>query len=213
MLFKPSDGTQKIEFFNDDPDNSADIGGQWLCMNRSYRSISGGTVVPPLGFAVIDAPSTLNLSDQDVAYYRDSSFFNSSSAIDYVKWGSPLFNRTSEAVSGGKWADASDTIDPATVPTAQSIQYIGDGSFPHQSSDWIVAEPTMGQANQPPSTSLIGDFDGNDEVGLSDFVLFLDAFGTTTDSANWDPKFDLDGNGEIGLSDFVIFLDNFGKTG
>ncbi len=182
-------------------------------MNRSYRSISGGTVVPPLGFAVIDAPSTLNLPDQDVAYYRDSSFFDSSSVIDYVKWGSPLFNRTSEAVSGGKWADASDTIDPATVPTAQSIQYIGDGSFPHQSSDWIVAEPTMGQANQPPSTSLIGDFDGNDEVGLSDFVLFLDAFRTTTDSANWDPKFDLDGNGEIGLSDFVIFLDNFGKTG
>ncbi len=27
VLFKPSDGTQKIEFFNDDPDNSADIGG------------------------------------------------------------------------------------------------------------------------------------------------------------------------------------------
>ncbi len=152
ILFKPSGGVQKIEFFNEDL-VSANIGGQWLCMNQSYRSTSG--TVPPLGFLVIDAPITLNLSNQDVAYYVNSSFSNPSSVIDYVKWGSPFFNRTFEAVSGDKWSSLSDTIDPASVPTGQSIQYVGpDGSFRKSSSDWIVAAPTLGSANPSPGPDI-----------------------------------------------------------
>jgi len=159
ILYDPTganSGNQLIEIKNVG-DETANIGGWWLCKLLTYTQLPAGVTIPADGIIVLhvggsgtntstdiylSSMSALNASASDLGLYVNASFTSSSSMQDFVQWGSGGRGRESVAVSKGIWTAGNFVPD---VAEGHSIEYDGDGEH---SSDWVdQPTPTIGQEN------------------------------------------------------------------
>jgi len=114
----------RIELYNatNSPISLSSVTHQF-CSPFKYRALSAlapQVTVPPKGFALVPWPSNFDDTDSggEVILYKDNSFGNNDSILDFVCWGTnPHGTRIGQAVCAGKWGG--DCSNP-TMPTADA---------------------------------------------------------------------------------------------
>ncbi|MDO9027043.1 MAG: lamin tail domain-containing protein, partial [bacterium] len=160
-------GKEWIELYN--PDTTAcDLTGWELAPDRTpHYKIPSGFVLSPKAYVIIHlrlpGVNTANELFEDtagvrdnmgeasgfIALFRDTLVNNSSTIVDYVKYGEGPQTFESDASDAGIWV-RSDFID--TTACAWSLGLITDGTDSNRVADWKeFSKPTPGYTNDPQS--------------------------------------------------------------
>ena len=106
-------------------EGSIDIGAYWLCLGPgTYRQISaqttGDTNLEPN--ETITVPYDVNPTEDGLSIFSSTAFGSSDPEVllDFVQWGAGNQPRSAQAVTAGRWDNASSFVP-------ESTEYIFDG--------------------------------------------------------------------------------------
>ena len=114
---------------------------QW-CVPFVYQAVAVPAIVPAGGYTRLDWPvflTNLTESDGEMILYKDGLFFTSTSVLDFVCWGSPVFSRrTTQGADSGKWSGSC----ASSIPPGGAIHRIAGTDGTSAASYDVTAPPS-----------------------------------------------------------------------